>query len=88
METDHLFIFSNDEGTEADELVSFGLIEGSSREHPGQGTVNRKFYFENCFLEILWVKNEEEISSDLTRKVGLWDRSHHKNNGASPFGLV
>ena len=38
---DHIFIFSNKGGKEADELVEFGLTEGSSRLHPGQGTTNR-----------------------------------------------
>lgn len=46
MEVDHIFIFSNNQGREADELINFGLTEGSNRVHPGQGTRNRKFYFE------------------------------------------
>lgn len=87
MQIDHLFIFSNQQGTEADALVEFGLTEGSSRTHPGQGTTNRKFYFENFFLEVLWVIDEEEIQSDLTRKTKLWERSNFHQNGYSPFGL-
>ena len=61
MEIDHIFIFSNNSGKEAKNLIEFGLTEGSSRVHKEQGTKNRKFYFENFFLEILWVINEEEI---------------------------
>jgi len=72
MEIDHIFIFSKNDGKEADKLVEFGLTEGSNRIHPGQGTTNRKFYFENFFLEVLWVIDETEIRSDLTSKTKLW----------------
>ena len=87
MQVDHIFIFSRSQGQEADELVDFGFSEGSSRVHPGQGTVNRKFYFENFFLEILWVENEEEARSERTGVTGLWERSVFYKNDHSPFGL-
>ena len=87
MEIDHIFIFSNNDGKEADKLVEFGLTEGSNRIHPGQGTTNRKFYFENFFLEVLWVIDEAEIRSDLTSKTKLWERSQFHKNHFSSFGL-
>lgn len=87
MEVDHIIIFSNDKGTEADELVKFGLTEGSNRVHPGQGTRNRKFYFENFFLEIVWVYNESEARSKVAAPTRLWERANHRLNGSSPFGL-
>lgn len=86
MKIDHLFIFSNQEGKEADDLVNFGLVEGSSRVHQGQGTTNRKFYFQNFFLEVLWVHNQAEIKSELVKPTGLWQRTD-KESGFSPFGL-
>lgn len=87
MEIDHIFIFSNKNGKEADVLIDFGFIEGSSRIHPGQGTTNRKFYFGNFFLEILWVINEQEIQSEITSITKLWERSQFKKNDYSPYGL-
>jgi len=87
MVIDHIFIFSNNSGNEADYLVEFGLTEGSSRIHLGQGTTNRKFYFDNFFLEILWVVNEKEIRSELTSKTKLWERSQFQRTGNSRFGL-
>lgn len=87
MEIDHLFIFSNNEGSEADQLLKFGLTEGSSRRHPGQGTRNRKFYFENFFLEVLGVVDQKEIQSELTANTRLWERSQFESNDYSPFGL-
>ena len=87
MEIDHIFIFSCANGKEAGHLVEFGLTEGSNRLHLGQGTTNRKFYFDNFFLEILWVVNEKEIQSKLTAKTKLWERSQFETNGSSRFGL-
>jgi hypothetical protein len=87
MTPDHIFIFTNDQGKIADQLVEFGLIEGSNRVHAGQGTTNRKFYFENFFLEILWVHNEAEINSELIKPIGLWQRANYRINDFSPFGL-
>ncbi|MBL7839676.1 MAG: VOC family protein [Cyclobacteriaceae bacterium] len=87
MDIDHIFIFTEDQGRIAEELVKFGLIEGSSRVHTGQGTTNRKFYFDNFFLEILWVHNENEIKSSLIEPTGLCQRADYKKNGLSPYGL-
>ena len=87
MTPDHIFIFTNDQGKIADQLVEFGLTEGSSRVHAGQGTSNRKFYFENFFLEILWVHDETEINSELIKPIGLWQRAYYQSSDFSPFGL-
>ena len=87
MHIDHIFIFSQNQGQEADELVNFGLTEGSSRVHTGQGTTNRKFYFENFFLEILWVHKEKEIRSEPVATTRLWERSNFESNSLLPFGL-
>lgn len=87
MEADHIFIFTDNNGKLADQLIEFGLTEGSNRIHVGQGTRNRKFYFKNFFLEILWVYNENEIKSEKIEQIGLWQRANFKANKFSPFGL-
>lgn len=87
MNIDHIFIFTEDKGQVADQLVEFGLTEGSSRTHVGQGTANRKFYFANFFLEVLWVHNEAEVNSELVTEAGLWHRANFSNAHFSRFGL-
>jgi len=87
MTIDHIFIFTDDHGQVAEQLIEFGFTEGSSRIHTGQGTSNRKFYFDNFFLEIIWKHNEDEINSDLTKPTGLWQRANFRANDFSPFGL-
>jgi len=84
MNIDHIYIFSN-KGKETDELVEFGLTEGSGRIHQGIGTANRRIFFENFYLEILWVENAAEAKS--IEEIGLWARNEHKNSNYSRFGL-
>lgn len=79
-----MFIFS-DKGTETDELIDFGLTEGSGGTHKGIGTANRRIFFDNFYLEILWVENEMEAKS--VEKIEIWERSDFKNNQYSRFGL-
>lgn len=86
MQVDHIFVFSS-QGHEADELVNFGLIEGSGRIHPGLGTANRRFFFDDFYLEILWVENESESKSKNTSLLNIWERSNFSNNNYSPYGL-
>lgn len=87
MKIDHLFIFTPRSGSEADALVDYGLTEGPGNVHPGQGTANRRFFFKNCYLEILWVENVEEILSEKVKPTLLWQRAGLADEQASPFGL-
>ena len=59
---------------EADRLVAFGLNEVTRKSHPGQGIANRRFFFYNAMLELLWVHDEHETRSPLVAPTRLWDR--------------
>ncbi|AFY99746.1 VOC family protein [Calothrix sp. PCC 6303] len=87
-EFDHLFICT-DIGADkaAERLVSFGLLEGASRTHRGQGTANRCFFFHNAMLEFLWVHSKEEAQSVLIYQTRLWERWSDRMNGSCPFGV-
>ncbi|WP_019498828.1 hypothetical protein [Pseudanabaena sp. PCC 6802] len=86
-ELDHLFICTNIGAPAADRLVSFGLTEGTSNIHAGQGTANRRFFFHNCMLELLWVHSSEEAQSEVTRPMYLWERWRDRDRTACPFGV-
>lgn len=86
-EIDHVFICTSVGAPEAEQLVAFGLTEGSPNRHPGQGTANRRFFFENAMLELLWVDQPEEARSQEIRRLGLWERWSQRTLGASPFGI-
>lgn len=84
MQIDHVFIFVSSK-EEANELIEFGVTEGSGRIHKGIGTANRRFFFENFYLEILWVENEAEAKN--MKNLGIWERANFHNSGFSRFGL-
>ncbi len=86
-ELDHLFICTDIGACEADRLISFGLAEGSSNTHPGQGTTNRRFFFHNAMLELLWVHDAEEAKSEPIRLTRLWERWTNRKDSACPLGV-
>jgi hypothetical protein len=87
IELDHVLICASPGAPEGDRLVEAGFREGSPNRHPGQGTANRRFFFANAFLELIWVENESEARSDLVAPTRLWDRWRWRETGTSPFGI-
>lgn len=87
VELDHVFICTHVGAPEADRLVAFGLAEGTSSVHPGQGTTNRRFFFRNAMLELLWVRDEREARSPPIASTRLWERWRYRSTGYSPFGV-
>lgn len=85
---DHIFICCAVGAPEAETLVRAGLSEGSGNTHPGQGTACRRFFFHNAYLELLWVSDLQEASSQLTRPTRLLERWHGRQGAASPFGIA
>src|SRR6187455_2460968 len=83
----HVFVCTSAGAPEAEDLVNAGLVEGSPNTHPGQGTANRRFFFESGFLELLWVHDEREAQSPLVAPTRLWDRWVERGRTANPFGL-
>ncbi len=60
----------------------------SPNRHPGQGTANRRFFFANGMLELIWVEDVAEAGSPLTRRTGLLERWMDRGSGRrSPLGL-
>jgi hypothetical protein len=81
---DHIFIAVQPGAPQAAVLADFGLAEGSGNRHPGQGTANRRFFFDNAFIELLWLDNAAEARNDATRPTMLFERL---TGGGSPFGI-
>jgi hypothetical protein len=81
VEFDHLFICTELGAPEAEELIAFGLVEGTSNIHPGQGTVNRRFFFHNAMLELLWVHAPAEAKSEVISPTHLCDRWENRQDG-------
>lgn len=88
IELDHAFIACRPGAPEADALIQCGLVEGSPNTHPGQGTANRRFFFENFKLELLWVADPQQVTSEQTRRTRLGERCHDPESASCPFGIL
>ncbi len=88
LELCHLFLFVAPQAPEAQVLNDLGLKESYRRAHPGQGTANICYCFDNAFLELLWVTDRAEITSSGIQRSGLAERADWRSNGANPFGIA
>jgi hypothetical protein len=88
VQLDHLFILTAPGAPDADALAGHGFVEGASNVHPGQGTANRRFFFGNAYLELVWVSDAGEAQAPAVAPTRLWDRWSQRRRGASPFGIV
>jgi hypothetical protein len=88
MEIDHIFMFIEPNGPELDQLKALGLVETYRRQHPGQGTANVCFAFDNMFVELLWMVDPVEALSPPIVRTGLEPRSRWRTAGTCPFGIA
>lgn len=88
LEIDHVFLFIEPDGPEIDALQRLGFVETYRRAHPGQGTANVCFAFDNLYLELLWLTSETEARSEPTARTRLWERSQWRRLGTCPFGIA
>lgn len=85
-ELDHIFILSDPNAPSANKLVDAGITEGAPNIHHGQGTSNRRFFFNNIMIECLWIHDEAETNSEQTKPTHLLPRWQGRFN-TSPFGI-
>lgn len=88
VELDHVFVMCEAGAPEGEALVRAGLREGSCNSHPGQGTANRRFFFANAYLELVFVTDAQEAQSEAARPTRLWDRWVGRAGDCCPFGIV
>ncbi len=87
LELDHVFVCAPRAAEDAALLEEAGLHCGMNRIHTGQGTANANFYFDNAYLEVLWLRDEAEVRSSLVAPLALWQRLNSQLTGACPFGV-
>lgn len=83
----HVFVFVSPGAPEAQALRDIGMVESFQRRHPGQGTANSCWCFDNAYLELLWVEDADELASPQIRRTALAERSDWHRTGAAPFGI-
>jgi hypothetical protein len=88
IELDHLFVMVRPNAPEASALSPAGLCESFRRDHPGQGTTNLCYWFDNAYLELLWLRDRAEAASPAVARMRLPERADWQTSGASPFGIA
>lgn len=89
MKIDHIFICSTDPERDTQILSDFGLTEGPPNTHPGQGTANKRFFFDNVYIEFLYIEHTENAQSAISRPSKLYERitQYSNDSNISPFGF-
>ncbi|KAA8995234.1 VOC family protein [Affinibrenneria salicis] len=87
MEIDHVFICSGDNARYADLLVQSGFREGSANVHPGQGTANRRFFFDNAFIELIYADGAQQGQENAQDRTHILRRIACDDGSLSPFGV-
>lgn len=88
LSVDHLFLFIEPDGPEIETLKRLGLSETYRRAHPGQGTANACFAFDNFYLELLWIADPIEVRGAAIARTRLWERSQWHAKAACPMGIA
>lgn len=70
-ELDHVFLAVSRGAPEIETLLAAGFAEGPPNTHPGQGTACRRIFFDNAYLELLWLEDEAEASAPSVERTGL-----------------
>lgn len=86
-ELDHVFVAASPDAPEAQFLKAQGFTPGATRDHPGQGTAGRGIFFENAYLELLWLTDAEVASLAPIRRTHLAERADPART-ACPFGVA
>jgi hypothetical protein len=90
VEMDHVFVVVQPgAAAEVAALESAGLtVAPRVATHPGEGTASRAVFFENAYLELIWVDSSVAVDAEHAsaarafRDAAAWRTSRH-----SPFGL-
>lgn len=86
LQLDHIFVLASPGAPEADALLDLDIVEGTSKQHTGQGTSNRLFNLANTTLEFLYIRDIAEAVNGAGKKLKLLERVIETQ--ASPVGLV
>jgi hypothetical protein len=89
LEPDHLYIWVSEGAPEGAALRELGILQYPDTTDNGEGVEQITFQFENVFLELLWVADEERF----LERWASWhpahvDRANWRTTGASPFALA
>lgn len=86
LELDHVFVAASFEAPEMEAIRDAGFVEGPTHDHPGQGTASRGIFFENAYLELIWLTDPKVASGPLIARTRLAQRADPSSE-ALPYGF-
>ncbi|MEM8778329.1 MAG: VOC family protein [Cyanobacteria bacterium P01_G01_bin.49] len=88
LEVDHLVIYAAEGLSAVSVLQEFGLHRSHLLQRSDQGTASALFFFENTYLELIWVEDENKVRQyTVETGMDILSRINWKQTGASPFGI-
>lgn len=86
LELDHVFVSAAFEAPEMESIREAGFVEGPTHDHPGQGTASRGVFFENAYLELIWLTDPRVARGPAIARTGLAQRADPSSR-ALPYGF-
>ncbi|MEM7555889.1 MAG: VOC family protein [Cyanobacteria bacterium P01_A01_bin.84] len=89
LEIDHIFVCVKSVPNTA-LLRQLGLVcSDYSLSHPQQGTASNLIFFENSYIELIWVEDEDTSEIYAMRSgIDFIARSNWEDSSTSPFGIA
>ncbi|MBE9049100.1 hypothetical protein IQ243_01490 [Nostocales cyanobacterium LEGE 11386] len=90
LEVDHIFICTTQGAESVSILQELGLYCSNQLvQHVKQGTASKIFFFENIYLELIWIEDKYIVEQQQSELIDLHQltRIRGQYTGASPFGI-
>lgn len=89
LEVDHLQIYTGRSLPDVSTFQELGLNNATQIvRREAQGTASTLFFFENAYLELIWIEDENIFKHYTAQmKIDLLARSQWRQTEASPFGI-
>jgi hypothetical protein len=84
LELDHVFCFAVPDEGWLERARGAGFVLDDGIEHQGQGTRNRRLWFDEQYLELVWISSRDDAVRNPLR---LDRRADWRTTGACPFGI-
>jgi hypothetical protein len=89
LEVDHIFVHTIKGAARVSVLQELGLhCSDHLVRRVEQGTASKIIFFENAYLELIWIEDEHAVEQQAVRTgIDILGRFHWQHTGASPFGI-
>ncbi|MEH2072595.1 MAG: VOC family protein [Nostoc sp.] len=89
LEVDHIFVCTTKNAETISILEQLGLhCSNDSVQHVKQGTASKIIFFENTYLELIWIEDKHLVEQQSVQTgIHILTRLQGQDTGISPFGI-